>query len=107
MKLRMLLLGLFFVGFTLATQAQRATPKVSKRQVNQQKRIGHGVKNGELTKGEAVRLQKQQGRIRQTKRNAKSDGVVTKKERVGIHARQNAASKNIAYKKNNKHSRKH
>ena len=107
MKLRMLLLGLFLVGFTVASHAQKATPKVSKRQVNQQKRIGHGVKNGELTRGEAVKLQKQQGRIRQSKKNAKADGVVTKKERVGIHARQNAASKNIAYKKNNARSRKH
>ena len=101
-----MLFSLFLVGFAFTTaQAQTATPKVTKRQVKQQKRIGKGVKSGELTKGEVVKLERQQRRVNRTKKRAKSDGVVTKKERAVIHTKQNRASKNIAVKKNNKRSR--
>ncbi len=105
MKIKMLLIGLFLVGFTFAVEAQTPTPKVTKRQVKQQARIGHGVKKGELTKGEVARLQKQQQRINKSKKHAKSDGKVTKKERAVLHKRQNAANRNIKRKKNNKVSR--
>ena len=40
--------------------------------------------------------------IQKTKKRAKADGQVTKKERAKIHARQNQASKNIYRKKNNR-----
>lgn len=106
MKLRALIIALFLVGFAFSTQAQStATPKVTKRQVKQQKRINQGVKSGELTKGETVVLQKQQKAIRKGKIHAKSDGKVTKTERARLHARQNKANRNIARKKNNNRSR--
>ncbi len=96
------ILGLFAVSI----QAQStATPKVTKRQVNQSKRIGQGVNSGELTRGETKQLAHQQRRINRSKKAAKADGTVTKKERATIHARQNAASRNIKRKKHNKRDR--
>ncbi len=105
MKLKMVFFGLFLFAFTGIVTAQTATLGVTDRQINQQKRIHHGVANGELTKGETVALQKQQKRINQGKKVAKSDGVVTWKERAVLHGRQNKASKNVARKKHNKRDR--
>lgn len=87
------------------TLAQTATPRVAKRQVNQQERIHQGVKSGELTKGEAVRLEAQQAKINRDKKQAKADGVVTPRERAKLAHEQNRASKNIYVKKHNKKSR--
>jgi hypothetical protein len=101
MKLKLIMLGIFCFGLTFSAQAQTATPKVSKRQVNQTKRIKQGVHSGELTRGETAALKSQQRSINRTKRRAKADGNVTKKERAIIHTRQNRANKNIARKKHN------
>ena len=105
MKFKALLFSLFFVGFAFTASAQTATPKVTKQQVRQQKRIAHGVKNGELTRGEVAKLQRQQRSINRSKKRAKADGVVTKKERVVLNARQKRASANIHHKKNNARDR--
>jgi hypothetical protein len=81
--------------------AQTATPKVTKRQIHQQQRIKEGVKSGELSKGEAAKLEAQQGKIAVDKAKAKSDGVVTAKERAKLQHEQNKASKNVYRKKHN------
>lgn len=105
MKIKAILVAMFLLGFAGVTFAQTATPKVTKRQINQKNRVKNGVQSGELTKRETANVAKQQKRINRSKKAAKADGVVTKKERAGIHARQNAASRNIARKKNNGRSR--
>lgn len=106
MKTKLLALALLFVGFSIATvNAQTATPKAKERQINQQKRIHKGAKAGELTKGEYVALQKQQKRIQKSKKQAKADGKVTRRERARIQAQQHNASKNIYRKKNNNFNR--
>lgn len=105
MKIKLLLFGLFLIGFTFSTEAQTVTPKVTKRQVNQQKRIHQGVKSGELTRKEVVHLQKQQAHIQRTKKRVKADGVVTKRERAKLHRKQTRASKNVYRAKNNNRDR--
>ena len=60
----------------------------------------------EMYEKETKKLARQQKDIRRTKRAAKSDGKVTKKERAVIHSKQNAASRNIKRKKNNDRNRK-
>ena len=82
--------------------AQDKTPVVDQRQQNQEKRIDQGVKSGELTKGEAAKLDVQQAKIQNDKVKAKSDGKVTKKERMKLKKEQNHASRTIARKKHNK-----
>jgi hypothetical protein len=79
-----------------------ATPRIDRREARQQKRIDQGVASGQLTPKEAARLQAQQGRIETAEARAKSDGVVTAKERAALTHRQNKASRNI---RRNKHDR--
>lgn len=106
MKLKTLILGLSFVLFCSVGFAQTAKKRVNAKQINQKNRITQGVKSGELTKKEATKLRAQQKEIAKTKRAAKADGVVTKKERAIIHNKQVRASGNIARKKNNEIKRK-
>lgn len=44
------------VLFTVLSAIDAQTPALKKRHINQQKRIVQGVKSGELTRGETVRL---------------------------------------------------
>jgi len=98
---RFLIVVLAAALFGSVAFAQTATPKVTKRQHHQQQRIKEGIKSGEVTKGEAARLEAQQGKIAVDKAKAKSDGVVTAKERAKLQREQNRASKNIYKKKHN------
>lgn len=84
-----------------SVSAQTATPRVTKRQVRQQARIEQGVKGGELTRHETKALERQQGKIAVDKRKAKSDGVVTPKERVKLAKEQNRANRRIYRLKHN------
>jgi len=70
MKAKIFLLGLLFIGFSAGLFAQ-STPVVNSQQKRQAKRIVHGVKKGELTKGETKRLVDQQVHIKRTKQRAK------------------------------------
>jgi hypothetical protein len=74
---------------------------IKKRQNNQMNRIGQGVKTGELNKKEAIRSIKGQKKIKKLKKNARKDGVVTKKEKKRIHKAQNNESKKIYKRKHN------
>lgn len=106
MKVRLLITGLFLLAFAFAAQAQKATPKVTKRQTVQQKRIKEGVRSGELNRREVYRLQKQQARTQRAKKVAKADGKVTARERARLHKRQNRTSQNIARQKKDRQQRK-
>lgn len=105
MKTKLLILGMFVFGFAISAHAQKITPEIRKEQIKQQKRITHGVKTGELTRKETAQLKKQQATIIFTKKKAKADGIVTKKERTEIYAKQAHLSKNICVKKNNEITR--
>ncbi len=91
-------------GKAVATK-KSATPGINQRQRNQQARIRQGVKSGELTKHETRKLEREQGRIRADKLEAKSDGKVTKGERKAIHREQNKASKDIYKEKHDAQKR--
>ena len=105
MKVRMLFIGMFLLTFSLTSQAQTCKKKVVKTQLNQQKRIKQGVRNGELTRRETAQLQRQQAHIQRTKKRAQADGIVTRKEKAVIRTKQAKASKNIARKKHNRRDR--
>lgn len=98
-----LIFGLF-CGRALAqeqTTPPPKTPRITKRQVNQQARTKQGVKTGALTKGETLRLEKEQAKIQKDKGKAKSDGKVTPKERLMIRREQNKANRDIYRLKHN------
>ena len=87
---------------TTAPADPTATPRIDKRQANQQKRIDQGIASGSLTRKEADRLQAEQARIARAEERAKADGVVTKKERARLNARENRSSKHIARQKHDR-----
>jgi tellurite resistance protein len=84
----------------LAQAGHAATPRVDQHEANQQARIEGGVASGQLTRREALRLEREQARIRAAESHAKADGVVTPAERRRLQAMQRRASADI-------HAQKH
>ncbi|MGH9426525.1 MAG: hypothetical protein ACRD2L_09515 [Terriglobia bacterium] len=78
---------------------------INERERRQQKRIGDGVKDGELTRKEARKLERQQAKIHAAEAKAKSDGEFTAKERARIQKKQNKASRQIYKEKHDKQTR--
>ena len=77
--------------------------KVDQRRENQQDRIAHGIKSGQMTAGEAAKAENQQKGINQqvaADRKA-NGGTLTATEKKQVNKEQNAASKNIYHKKHN------
>ena len=81
-----------------------ATPNLDKREANQQRRIDQGVQSGQLTPREAARMEKGQARLHANEAKAKSDGVVTAKERERLQRQANRNSRAIAREKHDKQS---
>ena len=102
MKGTMIVVGLLTLAVaTSSVMAQTQTPRVTKHQFKQEARIHNGVKSGELTRGEAVRLHAQQAKIKRDKKRARADGMVTQRERTKLTREQNRANKNVYLKKHN------
>jgi len=78
----------------ITAQAQ-STPRVDERQQNQRQRVHEGVKSGELTRAESREAKGNQRHIRRAERRAKSDGVVTRRERAKLHHKQRKASREL------------
>ena len=82
--------------------AQASTPGVDQRQANQERRIEQGVNSGALTTREANRLEAGQARVDRIENRAKSDGVVTRRERARLHQAQDVQSTRIARQKHDR-----
>src|SRR6185312_11107944 len=94
MKHTVLVIGAVLLAAGMA-YGQTETPGIDQRQANQEQRIDQGIASGQLTQHETNRLEKQQHHIDNMENKAKSDGVMTRKERARIHAAQDKASKKI------------
>jgi hypothetical protein len=105
--------GLMFVGSASAQpqagpgQVDQGHPRVNevnRRETNQQKRIGNGVKNGKLTPKQTAHLEKREQSIQHQEKKdmAAHNGHLTKAEQKHLNQRQNNVSKSI-YK--DKHSK--
>ena len=79
--------------------AQANTQKTDQRQAKQEQRIDQGITSGQLSERETNRLNNQQEHINKIEDKAKSDDVVTKKERARIGQAQDRASRHIAKQK--------
>ncbi|MDJ0653146.1 MAG: hypothetical protein QNJ40_03255 [Xanthomonadales bacterium] len=96
----LLLAGLLFSG------AAAADPlRVDQRQANQAQRIANGVQSGQLTGYEAHQLIHQQAHIRKTERRFRSDGVLTRGEKIRLEHKQDVASHNIYRQKHDRQRR--
>lgn len=83
-----------------------AGPGAAGRQANQQKRINHGLRNGSLTKGETLRLERNASRIhRSVKRDRADQGVFTPRERMKAQKQLNRQSRTIYRQKHDGQSR--
>ena len=88
--------------FAIPAFAQNTnTPKIDKREANQQGRIADGINSGALTAKEAGNLEKRETKIAADEQMAKADGKVTKAERAKLNREENRASKKIYHKKHN------
>ena len=78
---------------------------INQRERRQQRRIADGVKDGDLTRKEARKLEKQQAKIHAAEAKAKADGEFTAKERARIQRKENKASRQIYKQKHDKQTR--
>ena len=79
---------------------------IKKREKRQQDRIDQGVKSGELTKKEALKLEKKEAELhRKIKKDRKDGEGLTAKERAKIHQKQNKLSRQIAKQKHDDQKR--
>ena len=96
---------ILFSAIIMALAISSADAQTAGRQVRQHKRIKQGVKSGEITRAEAVNLRNGQKEIREDKREAKADGVVTTAEKQEIRQDQRQESRKIFRKKHNRRDR--
>jgi len=106
MKKLLLITGILLLASTVIVNAQRATRSTTARQVSQQSRIAEGVRSDDLTRAEAVRLEREQRRIQIEKRIAQGDGTVTPAEKRFLRREQNRASRHIARQKHDRQERR-
>lgn len=103
MKAKALMIGSIFVAILLiAVNTSWAKGGIAHRQMKQSNRITDGLKSGEITHRELVRLNKEQWRIQQAIRKAWADGRLKPHERRRIHRLQDRASKHIYRHKHNR-----
>jgi hypothetical protein len=75
--------------------------RVDHRQREQQERIAQGVKSGQLTARETVRLEREQGRLQGEKHDMREDngGTLTNREKTKLNNQQSRLSKQIYHQK--------
>lgn len=98
-------LALAAVLTALSAPAFAGTPALDARQANQRDRIAQGVRSGELTRPETRRLVRGEVRLHRHERIAKSDGIVTGRERVSLQRQANRMSGRIYRQKHDQQSR--
>ena len=112
MKITEIVMAAALVVAPLTVFAQNAAPtptpgkndhNINQRKTDQQNRIANGVKSGQLTAGEASRLEHQEAGINKEERGmrAQDNGHLTKQDRETIHRQQNQESRRIYRDKHN------
>jgi hypothetical protein len=99
-KSLLIILALFATAPSLA-----GTPRLDAREHHQRARIHNGVANGELTRPETRRLAAGQYHLRAAEARAKSDGVVTGRERARLQHEANQQSRRIYRQKHDAQDR--
>ena len=103
MKKSMLIVALAVIA---AAPAFSGTPRLDAREAHQRARIHNGVANGELTRHETRRLAAGQAHLRIAEARAKSDGIVTGRERAYLQHEANQQSRRIYRQKHDAQDRK-
>lgn len=95
------IVGSLIIGSLPAWAQSTYDPRIQAREQRQQQRIQQGIQSGQLTPREAYRLEAQQSRIQATENRMKADGNLSRGERVRLTRMQNRANRNIYWKKHN------
>lgn len=99
MKLATIALATALFGGAALVQAQMPARygHVAQRQVNQQRRIAAGVRNGQLSRGQAIRLERREAGIHREVRTMRAfdRGRLTPRDRRVIYRQQNRMSRRI------------
>jgi hypothetical protein len=98
-------LGFLVVALAVAGPIFAATPGLNQREHHQTQRIRQGVKSGELTRPETRRLVRGEARLHRNEARAKSDGVVTGRERARLQHEANVESNRIYRQKHDAQGR--
>jgi uncharacterized membrane protein YebE (DUF533 family) len=98
--LKTIVLAAVIASLTAGT-AFAGTPFINARQNNQLHRIVNGSNSGQLTPNETARLLGGQVHVQNLKTQAKSDGVVTFRERARINTAQSVQGARIFWKRHN------
>ena len=101
--MRMIFVAAALAAISLPVMA--GTPRLDAREHNQRERIAQGARSGELTRPEARRLIAGERRLHRHERYAKSDGVVTRGERIRLQQNANRMSRRIYRQKHDPQSR--
>ena len=96
------LVALFALTLAGFANAGTATPRVDRREARQDARIDQGIRSGALTPGEQARLRAGQAHIDRIEARAKSDGVVTMRERRHMERALNHENRAIRRLKHNR-----
>lgn len=86
-----------------AMQAQETNRTINQRKVDQQQRIGQGLRSGQMTAGEAGHVEHQERAINHEERamRAQDNGHLTRSDRATLQHQQNAESRRIYRDKHN------
>lgn len=98
-------LALAAVLTVAAMPALADTPWLDGRERNQRERIAQGIRSGELTRPEARRLVRGEVRLHRHERFARSDGVVTARERIRLDRHADRMSARIYRQKHDRQDR--
>ena len=97
---QMALISCFTAALSTAAFAQTVGTEVQ-RDINQESRIEQGLKSGQLSTGEAAKLEHGESRIDRIEKNALKDGNLSQQEADRIQRTQNAESNRINQLKHN------
>jgi hypothetical protein len=100
-----LIVSVAAAALTVAGPIFAGTPGLNAREHNQAQRIRQGVASGELTRPETRRLVRGEARLHRHEALAKSDGVVTARERARLQHEANVESRRIYRQKHDAQDR--
>jgi hypothetical protein len=106
-SLKAIFLAGTLAAFMAPAMAQAAPRTIHQRKVNQQKRIGQGVKSGQLTPRETARLEHREAHLNRETRHmrAENGGKLTPREKARVQHQQNRISRGIYRQKHDGQSR--
>ena len=94
-------LGLMALVCGVGVESARAEGPIVKREEKQQDRIAQGLNSGQLTAGEAARLEKGEAKIEKNREKAWADGKLTGHEKRKLERQENKESRRIYRAKHN------